>query len=137
MVKLLLLLTMLFTVSAHAYQCDCEIRVFAPITASQNLGQTSLKTYELESFDTLSKNSQNLCRKNCEEKFQSDMTEERMNALLAIYSQKLIEEKVAGFNCTGLATFKYPVRVKASLGNIGLGNVFDQMYVVTHEEECF
>jgi hypothetical protein len=60
-----------------------------------------------------------------------------VNALLIKYSKNLIDEKIVGHNCTGLTTLKYPVRVKASLGKLGLGNVIDQTHVINHEEVCF
>lgn len=137
MYKLLLAIVFFIPNFVLAVQCDCEIRVFHPIHASHSLKSTSLKTYSLESFDNSSRKNQLQCRESCFAKFQSDMSEERMIALLSIESQKLIEQKVVGYNCTGLTTFKYPVRVKASLGNIGLGNVIDQMYVLGHEQVCF
>ena len=40
-------------------------------------------------------------------------------------------------NCTGFTTLKFPVRVKAKLGPMGLGNVVDLIQVVNHEQLCF
>lgn len=65
------------------------------------------------------------------------MSTDRLNALLVTLSQELIQEKVLGFNCTGLTTLKYPVRVKAKLGDMSLGNVENLVQVVNHEEICF
>lgn len=123
--------------SAFAIECDCEIRIFPPTVASQNLAVTPLKVYQLESYDSLSQKSQWSCRNSCLKKFQDDMPSVHLNALLSLHTEKLVQEKLVGFNCTGLTTLKYPVRVKASLGNIGLGNVIDQMVVINHEEVCF
>jgi hypothetical protein len=50
---------------------------------------------------------------------------------------QLIDQKVVGFNCTGLTNLKYPVRVKARLAENGLGNVADIVQVISHEEVCF
>jgi len=65
------------------------------------------------------------------------MPGDRLRALLLTYTQGLIAERAVGFNCTGLTTLKYPVRVKASLGKLGLGNVSDTIEIVNHEELCF
>ena len=73
----------------------------------------------------------------CLKTFEENLPVERMTALLIIHSSRLIREGLLGYNCTGLTTVKYPVRVKASLGNLNLGNVADQVYVVNHEEQCF
>ena len=123
--------------NAFAIECDCEIRVFPPTIASHTLSATSLKTYELKEYDSVSKRSQWHCRKSCLKKFHDDMSSARLSALLTLHSERLVQERLVGFNCTGQTTLKYPVRVKASLGNIGLGNVIDQIVVVNHEEQCF
>jgi hypothetical protein len=127
----------LICLKAFALPCDCEVRVYSPITGSHQLPATSLKKYELEEYGSYSFNNQRSCRQRCLDKFQDDMPTARLNALLLVYGQNLINEKMLGYNCTGLTTLKFPVRVKASLGQLGLGNVADQVHVVNHEEICF
>ncbi len=122
---------------AFAIGCDCEVRVYAPLTASHNMSETVLKTYELEEFSSYSLRNQRVCRKLCLDQFEKDMPQSRLNALLASYTQTLTNQQALGYNCTGLTTAKYPVRVKASLGNLGLGNVADTIQVISHEELCF
>lgn len=95
------------------------------------------KTYELEEYSSYSIKNQNECRNSCLKRFEEDMPANRLNALLIIYTQSLIREGALGYNCTGLTTLKFPVRVKASLGRLGLGNVADLVQVINHEEACF
>jgi len=135
--KFIFIILILFSVEAFAIGCDCEVRVYSPTTGSHRMASTSLKTYELEEFSTYSIRNQRMCRRLCLEQFEKDMPQSRLNALLLTYSQSLIDEKVLGYNCTGLTTLKYPVRVKASLGAIGLGNVANLVQVISHEELCF
>lgn len=120
-----------------AISCDCEVRVFSPMTGSHRMNSSVLKVYELDEYSSYSLKNRKQCRKLCLERFQEDMPSERLSALLLTYSQKLIEEGLLGYNCTGLTNFTYPVRVKATLGNLGLGNVADVRQVVVHEERCF
>jgi hypothetical protein len=115
--------------------CDCEVRVFSPTTANQPAAL--IRTYELEGFASYSVKNQYRCRKSCEREFYKDMPSDRLSALLVSYSQQLIEEGSLGFNCTGLTTLKYPVRVKAKISAFALGNVVDIVQVVNHEEVCF
>lgn len=122
---------------AFALDCDCEIRVYSPMTGSHKLQPNTFKVYELEEFSSYSVKNQRLCRESCLKEFEKDMPTERLQALLITYGQSLINEKQLGYNCTGLTTMKFPVRVKASLGRMGLGNVSDTVQVVTHEELCF
>lgn len=135
--KLFFLSLFLFSAKAFAIGCDCEVRVYSPTTGSHQMSATSLKTYELEEFSSYSRKNQRQCRRLCLEEFEKDMPQARLNALLLTYTQSLINEKVLGYNCTGLTTLKYPVRVKASLGSLGLGNVANLVQVVSHEELCF
>lgn len=135
--KLILLSLLIFTAEAFAIGCDCEVRVSPPTTASHELASTNLKTYELEEYSSYSVKNQNSCRNKCLKEFEKDMPTERLNALLLTYGETLIQERALGHNCTGLTTVKFPVRVKAKLGQLGLGNVVDIVQVVTHEEQCF
>lgn len=98
---------------------------------------TSLKKYELEEFGSYAAKNQSACRASCLKAFQEDMPSERLVALLLLHTQTLIREGAIGYNCTGLTVVKYPVRVKARLGALGLGNVADILQVVPHEELCF
>lgn len=137
-----LILTIMFgliamTASAATIECDCEVQVYSPMTGSHQMSVNTLKTYTLESFSSYSLKNQKKCRLSCEEKFLEDMPTQRLNALLATYAQGLITEGAVGYNCTGLTTLKFPVRVKASMGQLGLGNVADVIQVINHEEICF
>lgn len=137
MKALFAMLMLLTCTSVLALPCDCEVKVYSPMTGSHQLSHTVLAKYELEEFSTFSQKNQAECRKLCLDQFEEDMPENRLTALLLTYSQRLINEKVLGYNCTGLTTLKYPIRVHAKLGPMGLGNVADIIHVVNHEEACF
>lgn len=130
-------LLFLWSSTVFAVSCDCEVMVYAPMTGSHSLSPNRLKTYELEEFSSYSRKNQLECRQLCAEAFQKDMPTSRLTALLLTYSERLIENKLLGHNCTGLTTLKYPVRVKAVLGQVGIGNVADFIHVVNHEQRCF
>lgn len=134
---ILALILGLITANAFAIGCDCEVRIYSPTTGSHRMSPNSFKTYELEEFSSYNVKNQIACRESCLRKFEEDMSSERMNALLMSYAQSLISEGSVGYNCTGLTTLKFPVRVKASLGVLGLGNVSDTVRVVSHEQLCF
>lgn len=136
--KLILnLILTLFTMEAFAIGCDCEVVIYSPTTGSNRMKPNSFKTYELEEFSSYHVKNQIACRESCLKKFEDDMPSDRINAILGSYAQSLISEGAIGYNCTGLTTLKFPVRVKASLGNLGLGNVSDTFRVVNHEQLCF
>jgi len=132
-----LLFTLLLTGHAWSAPCDCEVRVHSPITGSHRMEPVVIKRYELETFPRINKTSINACRSLCQKAFREDMPAERLSGLLINYSMELIEQKAVGYNCTGLTTLKYPVRVRATLSGRGLGNVEDLVQVVNHEEICF
>lgn len=127
----------LWSASALAIPCDCEVRVFAPLTASHQMAPTVIKTFQLEEFSSYVRKNIHQCQQSCLETFQKDMPAERLNALLITHSMDLIEQGSLGYNCTGLTTLKYPVRVRAKLGESGLGNVADLLQVISHEQVCF
>lgn len=130
-------LGILLSGSAFALKCDCEVRVHSPLSGSHQMDFTPLKSYKLETYDSYRVSNQYRCRKLCLDAFEEDLPTDRMRALLILHSDRLIREGLLGYNCTGLTTLKYPVRVKAALGKLNLGSVADQTYVVNHERECF
>lgn len=137
MKPLLWLALLLHGTLAFAIPCDCEVRVHTPLTASHQIEPVIIKTYTLEEYSTFTAKNVGQCRQTCLEEFQKDMPADRLSALLVTYGQELIEKRTVGFNCTGLTTLKFPVRVRAKLGEKGLGNVADIVQVVSHEQVCF
>lgn len=137
MFKFLLSLIGFWSFAVFAIPCDCEVRVHSPLTGSYKMEPVTIKTYQLEEFSSFAKKNIQQCQRSCLEEFQKDMPSDRLTALLVTYSMQLIEQKAVGYNCTGLTTLKYPVRVKAKLAERGLGNVADIVQVINHEEVCF
>lgn len=135
--KAFIFLFLIFSNTAFAINCDCDIRIYSPVGASLKIEPIILKTLEVESFSSYSPKNQIQCRKSCLEEFHSVMPTERMKAFLEAYSQELISQGRIGYNCTGLTVLKYPVKVRARLANLGLGNISDQIETVAHEENCF
>jgi hypothetical protein len=137
MLRYLLLTTLFWSTTCFAIPCDCEVWVYAPMTGSHKWSPTVLKRYQLEEYGNYSFQHQRQCRESCQAEVRRDMPTTRLRSLLLSYSERLIRQGELGHNCTGLTTLKYPVRVKAVLGQMGLGNVEDRIEVVNHEELCF
>ena len=138
MLRLLALLTILLVpIKTMALDCDCEVMVFAPISATWQNHPNQLKAYPLEGFSSYSVKNQIACRESCLKEFEQDMHRQRLSALLVGYSEELFNNGLLGFNCTGETLIKYPVRVRAVLGNKGLGNVADFVQPVTIDKDCF
>lgn len=131
----LILLT--FSLSVFSIPCDCEVRVYGPMTGSEKMESYQLKLYELDDYSTYSIKNQRACRSLCEKEFEENMPVAKLKEELLKYTETLIQERSVGYNCTGLTTLKYPVRVKASLGEMGLGNVSDTIQVINYEKPCF
>ncbi len=64
------------------------------------------------------------------------MTNSRVNFDLLGYPQELVRNELIGYDFTGLTTLKFPVRVRASLGDLRLGNVVDFIQVINMEQAC-
>jgi len=134
--KLIFFIVFIFSFNAFSIQCDCEVRIYGPLTGPQSLGVKILKVFELEEFSRHSSVHHDLCRESCTKTFEKEMTNKRLKLELLNYSQELIEENIIGYNCTGPTTLKFPVRVKALLGGKGLGNVSDFIEVIDFEKFC-
>jgi len=110
---------------------------FAPISGSHSIPPNVLRKFQLDSYDDDSVRSQRLCRQSCSQAVETKLSSTNLTSLLLAYSQELIEKNAIGYNCTGLTTLKFPVRVKAKLGSMALGNVSDSIQVINHEKMCF
>ncbi len=137
MLKVILAFIFVFSANSWGLSCDCDVVVYSPLTGSHLLSPKVIKKYELDEFAGYGRKDIITCQESCLKEFQEDMPSKRLNALLVTYSMELIQDRKIGFNCTGLTTLKYPVRVKAKLGPYGLGFVADKIQVVNHEEICF
>jgi hypothetical protein len=123
--------------SAYAYRCTCNVNVSHPLTASQTMKTATMRTYTMSTYDSMNEANVDACRNECVQQFRRDLPPDELTPILVELSKQLIDQKVVGYNCTGLTSFKYPVRVKAKFGRRSLGNVADQIEVVTYEQVCF
>ncbi len=120
-----------------AISCDCEILASASMNRTHSLPPISIALYQLEEYGSYKLKNQKECRHSCLKEFEKNMSAEKMRDILRSHSRELINKKLVGYNCTGLTTLKYPVRVKARLGVLGLGHVANFIEVVNLEELCF
>ena len=134
---LMSLLLMALSLPSFALECDCTVSIHSPLTGPIKLEPTVARRYELQSFDSYSVRNQLQCRKLCVDKFEEDLPSGRLAQMLKTHSQDLINGRVLGFNCTGFTTLKFPIRVKAQLGEMSIGNVADEIHIINHEEICF
>ncbi len=132
-----MLLVLVFPSFLLALDCDCQVTAFSPLTGSVASSPHVLEFYKLESFSKNTESSQALCRNLCLRKFHQELPVERLGEVLKALSETLIDQRAVGYNCTGLTTLKFPIRVKASLGKTGLGNVEDFIQVINLESSCF
>ena len=136
--KIILLLSLL--ISSHAalaYTCQCVIEVYPPVTASHAIPLESKIYDEGREFGKLSKVTYQACLMDCRESAHNDYSYPQLQQIVQKQTVKLIEKAKIGHNCTGQTTLKYPVRFKANLGPIALGNIREEMVIIQHEEQCF
>jgi len=134
--KLFVFLIFFFSLKVFAIPCDCEVRVFSPLTGPHSLGVKTIVVFQLEEYSNHSLKNQKKCSNSCIGIYEKEMTNKRLNFELLGYSQELVRNELIGYNCTGLTTLKFPVRVRASLGDLGLGNVADFIHVINMEQFC-
>lgn len=129
----------LFMMSAQtlAYTCQCSIEVYPPTTGSHSIPISSKVFDEGREFGRISKASYQACYQDCKEASVETFPYPQLQQVAYQQSVKLIQNDEVGYNCTGPTTFKYPVRFKAMLGPISLGNVRQELVIVHHEQKCF
>lgn len=133
------LLVFLFMMNsmALAYTCQCSIEVYPPTTGSHSIPLES-KVFDVgREFGRINKYSYQACYSDCKAASTEKFPYPQLQQVAYQQSVKLIQNDEVGYNCTGPTTFKYPVRFKATLGPIPLGNVRQEMVIVHHEQKCF
>lgn len=133
----LIIFVLLFSWDSSALTCQCSILAYSPVTGPRNLKPELIKKFDLEEFGNLKQINQKKCLESCYHAFEKEMSYEALYDLLKGYSYTLIDQKVLGYSCTGVSVYKFPIRVKANLGHLGLGNVADFIEVIDLEVECF
>ncbi len=129
----------LFIISSqvYAYTCQCTVEVYPPTTGSHSIPLESKMFDDGREYGRLTKYSYQACATECRESSIDKFPYPQLQQVAYQQSVKLIKNDEVGYNCTGPTTFKYPVRFKASLGPVTLGNVRQEMVIVHHDQKCF
>jgi hypothetical protein len=134
---LVLIVIILWSPQIFAIHCDCEVYVLPPTSGPQSIPAKKLAVFEIHEFSSYSKKSQFLCRNLCGQEVEEKLSSSDLARQLKDYSASLVENKLIGYSCSGFTTLKYPIKVKAVLGNRGLGSVADFTQVVNYTHNCF
>ncbi len=134
-----ILLAYLILISPNilAFNCDCELIAYHPLTSSYKVEPKVIKKFEIEAFGSFSKKNIESCRKLCSEEFEDKVSPKILNRMLIEYSSRLVEEGLLGYSCTSLTQIKYPLRVKAYLGGKSIGISSDFVQVIHSDQKCF
>lgn len=129
----------LFMVSlpALSYTCECRVEFYPPLTGSHSIPIESKIFEEGREFGKINKYSYQACYEDCKNAAVEKFPYTQLQQVAYQQSVKLIQNDQVGYNCTGPTTFKYPVRFKAFLGPVSLGNVRQEMIIVHHDQKCF
>jgi len=136
--RVILLVCLLFiSNNIFAYNCDCEIHAFHPLSSSTLIKSKILKKFEVESFGRFSKKNIESCRKLCTDEFEEKISSKKLNRMLLEYTSQLINEGIVGYSCSSLTQFKYPIRIKAYLGSESVGVSSDFIQIIHFDQKCF
>ncbi len=128
---------LMLSFSAFSYTCECKIELYPPITGSHSIPVEEKVFDEGREFGRLNKYNYEACARDCQSAAIEKFPYEQLQQVAYQQSVKLIQNDQVGYNCTGPTTLKYPVRFKAHLGPISLGNVRQETVIVHHEQKCF
>lgn len=135
--KWLLFLTMFTVLPAWATTCNCEVFAVAPLTASQQVDPFPIGKYKTNYYGDYKAESLTACRKDCRLRAMEDYDANTLEERLAPWTDRLVANGLAGYNCTGPTDFKIPVRVRALMGKVSLGLTHETMVFIHRERSCF
>ncbi|MBY0516754.1 MAG: hypothetical protein K2P81_07595 [Bacteriovoracaceae bacterium] len=135
--RYLSVLLLMFSLNSWANYCRCEVFAIAPLASSSNLGPFPLGEFKTSYYGSLDAESQTACRAECQQVAMKDYDAKFLRELLDPIAQSLILDKRVGYNCTGLTDFKFPIRVRARIGDTSLGLAHQSMLFLHHKKNCF
>ena len=135
--KWIVLLTLFAAVPAWATTCNCEVFAVAPLTASRQVDTFPLGQYKTKYYGDYKVESQASCRKDCRATAMKDFDANVLREQLVPWTDRLVANRLAAYNCAGPADFKIPVRVRARMGKISLGLAHEAMVFIHRERSCF
>ncbi len=135
--KWLLLSTLLTAVPAWATTCNCEVFAVTPLTASRQVDPFPLGKFKTNYYGDYKPESLNSCRKDCRLRAMEDYDGNALQEQLLPWTDSLVANRLAGYNCTGPTDFKIPVRVRALMGKVSLGLTHETMVFIHRERSCF
>ncbi len=134
--KWFFLLTLFAVAPAGATTCNCEIFAVSPLTASRSTDTLTVGKFTTNYYGDYKLESQDSCRKDCRLKAMSDYHATALREQLLPWTDRLVANGLAGYNCTGPTDFKIPVRVRARMGKVSLGLAHETMVFVHRERSC-
>jgi len=108
-----------------------------PLTGSQSIGPLAVGDFKTSYYGNLALDSQNACRKECRLGAMEDYSPSVLREQLLPWTDQLVANKLAGYNCTGPTDFKIPVRVRANIGTVSLGWAHETMVFIHRQRSCF
>ncbi len=121
---------------ARADYCQCEVFASSPLSASHRLGPFSLVQFKTSYFGKWDASSVKSCRDECVTEAQRGYDANELRQRLTPIAQELIATGDVGINCTGPTDLKFPVKVRARMGEKVLGIAHETMVFLHLEQRC-
>lgn len=137
MKNIVLIFSFLISASAFSYTCECKIELYPPLTGSLSTQVESKVFDEGREFGVLNPQNYQGCLMDCRQAAYNEFPYYQLQQVAYQQSNKLIANDALGYSCGSATTYKYPVRFKASLGPIALGNVRQELVIIHREQNCF
>ncbi len=137
MKKLFGFIFFIFPISCFSIPCDCQLLFLPPLQGGLEQSLKLVKVFELEEYNRYSKINYKKCRSSCSKHFGSSFYGENLTQTLRDHSAQLISEGKLPFSCVGQTQLKFPIKLKAFLGDRNLGVVEDFIEVINYDKQCF
>jgi hypothetical protein len=131
------ILCILFSRLAWSSTCECHLNAFSPIHGNTFSYKDKVMTFIGNYHGAINVKSVHGCRQECVEMMRDKVDSDDLLVELKLRAQKMVDEETIGYNCTGTTTFKFPIEMRAYIGDRSLGSTYKSLEIVHVEKKCF
>jgi hypothetical protein len=131
----LIIIFIIYSSLSFALDCKCNLLSGHPLEGK--VTSYYIQTFSGKYYGLPTPRAKLECLSDCQNIFETKVDEYYLKQELRDIGEKLAYEGQLGFNCTGATTLKFPVQVRAYLGESSLGISHTSFHNIHMEKVCF
>jgi hypothetical protein len=131
------ILSLFLSASAWALVgCECNLVANRPLAVSRQVEPVGLIAWSPKAYPDDAPEKLATCREDCRNSISEELPDNLLEQKLLPWVDAMVDQSLAGRNCTGATTFKVPVQLYANLEDGGRMVVRSRMFFIHRDRFC-